>query len=695
MKYVYVLTSSNDDLYYEQFYLSVTSLRFHTPDAHITVLFDKKTKKGLTGLRAGYEQIITEMKVIDTPVELSQKEVSRWIKTSMKRYVTGDFLYIDCDTVITENLNYEFPQDIIIGAILDTHVPLNEHHLASHFKLEDIEINFNSSFELGFRYNGGVLFCRDVPEADDFFNRWHSLWNVSQKKGNSQDMPSLNQANLEAGNIISRLDDNWNCQIIYNGLPFLSTSKIIHYYATVFDFINCPFLPASWKVLNSIKETGIISNDIMEMLKYPKIAFEQKSRIISDNDELEVLNSKIFLLLLLIRKKLPKIFNLINSLIILIRHNKLVKKIYHRPKEYLVSNNNVKYIVIDCRMIQSSGIGVYLRGCLPWFLKSNNNFLLIGNKNKLNIYESNSNVKIINCNIKPFSFRELFFPLKVTREINKADAFFSPYINIPRRIKIPIYTTIHDIIFPDFPELTNKLGLAMRMWFYRRSHKKSKKIFTVSHFSKSRIEHNLGIQKPIVVTKNAIQPMFLEQSENYKKTIKKNNIVFIGNLKRHKGLYYLLDAFKQARDEGLKYNLIIVSSKNKMRSLDNTVLKKIKSIDDNGSITITGYISDEALIELLASSSLLIQPSLYEGFCYPPLEAMILGTHALISDIPVLKEVYSDFPVTFFRAGDTLDLKDKIMKLLYNKPAPVVSLSDDLIYKYTFEKTVSVIMENL
>jgi len=351
-------------------------------------------------------------------------------------------------------------------------------------------------------------------------------------------------------------------------------------------------------------------------------------------------------------------------------------------------------IVIDCRMMQASGIGVYLRGCLPWLIKSNNNFLLIGNKNKLRIFELNSNVKIINCNIKPFSFRELFFPLRITREINNADAYYSPYINIPRGIKIPIYTTIHDIIFPDLPELTSKVGLEARMWFYRRSHKKSKKIFTVSQFSKLRIEHNLGTRKPVVVTNNAIQPMFLEQSENYKKILKKNTIVFIGNLKRHKGLYYLLDAFRLARDEGLNYNLVIVSSKKKLRSLDNTILKKIKSSND-GSISITGYISDEALIVLLASSSLLVQPSLYEGFCYPPLEAMILGTHALISDIPVLSEVYADFPVTFFKAGDSNDLKEKIMELLYNKPAQKLTLPENLVSKYTFEKTASIILDNL
>jgi glycosyltransferase involved in cell wall biosynthesis len=100
-------------------------------------------------------------------------------------------------------------------------------------------------------------------------------------------------------------------------------------------------------------------------------------------------------------------------------------------------------------------------------------------------------------------------------------------------------------------------------------------------------------------------------------------------------------------------------------------------------------------MEYLASAALLVQPSLYEGFGLPPLEAMVLGTHSLISDIPVFKEIYAGYPVTFFKAGDTKDLKGKMTALLSNKPALSPVLSDELLLKYTFEKTSSVILKNL
>jgi glycosyltransferase involved in cell wall biosynthesis len=252
------------------------------------------------------------------------------------------------------------------------------------------------------------------------------------------------------------------------------------------------------------------------------------------------------------------------------------------------------------------------------------------------------------------------------------------------------------------PELTSKAGLAARMWFYPRAYKKSQKIFTVSEFSKSRIEYHLGKSKPVIVTHSALQPMFLAYRNNVRSQKpldvpnlqKTKTIVFIGNIKKHKGLDLLLDAFYPAKNEGLPHRLIIIGSKENFRTADNAVLQKIDSLGSDA-VTFTGFISDEQLMEYLSAAELLVQPSLYEGFCLPPLEAMVLGTHALVSDIPVLKEVYADFPVTFFRAGDSGDLKDKIMDILHNKQPKPVNLPLDLLYKYTFEKTASIIKQNV
>jgi len=358
-------------------------------------------------------------------------------------------------------------------------------------------------------------------------------------------------------------------------------------------------------------------------------------------------------------------------------------------------------ICVDCRMIDSSGIGVYLRECLPLFLQSKHKFFLLGNTSRLQCFTPNANVKIIECAVKPFSLKEFFFfPLKTARQINSADIYFSPFFNIPQFINIPVYITIHDIIFPDMPRLTSKIGLAIRMFFFRRAYKKAKKIFTVSEFSKSRIQYHLGTAKPIIVTHSAIQPEFLDYRSKIHNIQKTQTIVFVGNIKRHKGLYLLLDAFSMAKNEsalgasGFSYKLIIIGSKDNFRTADKTVLQKIESLGDEA-VTFTGFISNEQVMEYLSTAALLVQPSLYEGFCLPPLEALVLGTHALISDIPVLKEIYNGYPVTFFKSGDPSDLKEKLMDLLFNKKPSSPVLNNDLLYKYTFNKTSSIILKEL
>jgi len=346
-------------------------------------------------------------------------------------------------------------------------------------------------------------------------------------------------------------------------------------------------------------------------------------------------------------------------------------------------------------MIDASGIGAYLREVLPWFLQSENDFLLLGNTRRLHCFSSNANVKIIECDIEPFSLKELFFfPFKTTRQINRADVYFSPFFNIPHGITIPVYTTIHDIIFPDMPELTSKAGLAARMLFYRRAYQKSRKIFTVSEFSKSRIEYHLGTAKSVIIAHTAIQPMFLAYRNNIHNFQKTQTIVFIGNIKKHKGLDCLLDAFRMARNSGLPHQLVVIGSKENFRTADNTTLQKIESLGSEA-VTFTGFISDENLMERLSSAALLVQPSFYEGFGLPPLEAMVLGTHALISDIPVFREIYADFPVTFFHAGDSSDLKEKLMELLFNKKPSSPVLSDDLLLKYNCEKTALTVLREM
>jgi len=348
-------------------------------------------------------------------------------------------------------------------------------------------------------------------------------------------------------------------------------------------------------------------------------------------------------------------------------------------------------IAIDCRMIGSGGIGSFISELIPYLLQENE-CLLIGSHDQCSPFLSSANAEFIFCETKPFSLKELIaFPPEVSEKINHYQVYFSPYCNIPSGITIPIFTTIHDMVFLDIKELTGFAGRLIRKMFYQRAVNYSNGVFTVSEFSKERILHHLHCKKEIQVVYNAA-PKYLQKEFEDGKPERKDQFIFVGNIKKHKGLKSLLEAFQLACQQGLKSKLLIVGNSENFRTGDEETVKKLEELQSSGlNIEFTGRISNDELKYLYASSKALIQPSLYEGFGIPPLEAMTLATRAIISDIQVFKEIYSDMPVTFFEKGNPQSLAEKLLSA-DGSPLSQEEVST-ITKKYSYEESAKKIVE--
>ena len=342
-------------------------------------------------------------------------------------------------------------------------------------------------------------------------------------------------------------------------------------------------------------------------------------------------------------------------------------------------------IAIDCRMYNSSGIGTYLQGILPYLLaEQKNNYLLLGNFNILSKYKA-KNVEIQEVNIPIFSVKELFcFPCS---KINFYDVFLTPNFNIPIGIKIPIYAFIHDVVFLDIKELTSNIGYYIRKFYLNRAVKIAKKIFTVSEFSKKRISFHFKKAKDIIVAPCAIKNELINYSPQ-KVYNSKEFIIFVGNIKPHKGLDTLVKGWRYAKEKGLDKQLVVVGKKEGFKTkLSNEDFLKDKDI------IFTGRISDEELYDYMNNASILVQPSIYEGFGLPPLEALYLGTPCLLSDIEVFKEIYSDFQnCYFFEKENTKDLGEKLLSISLAKE---IEGKKYITSKYNFSKTAQIILDNI
>ena len=83
------------------------------------------------------------------------------------------------------------------------------------------------------------------------------------------------------------------------------------------------------------------------------------------------------------------------------------------------------------------------------------------------------------------------------------------------------------------------------------------------------------------------------------------------------------------------------------------------------SLVFTGYVPDAELPTLYTAADVFAYPSLYEGFGFPPLEAMACGTPALVSDAPCLPEVCGDAAL-IVPARNASSIADGLASLIQN-----------------------------
>lgn len=136
-------------------------------------------------------------------------------------------------------------------------------------------------------------------------------------------------------------------------------------------------------------------------------------------------------------------------------------------------------------------------------------------------------------------------------------------------------------------------------------------------------------------------------------------ILAVSRLVRHKGLHYLIEAFRQLKTD---YSLVIVGGG---AHTDDYVaeLKSLAAGDQR--IILAGEQSGDNLAQLFSQAGLFVQPSESEGLSVALLEAMAYGLPVLISDIPENLEAVGGYGQSFHNK-DSADLASKLQQLLDN-----------------------------
>lgn len=232
--------------------------------------------------------------------------------------------------------------------------------------------------------------------------------------------------------------------------------------------------------------------------------------------------------------------------------------------------------------------------------------------------------------------------------INKADLLFCPSgTTIPFGSFVPVAATIHDltpVVCPAFPERIAR-GLRFAL---EKTARRSRAIITVSMCSKRDLIEIFGLPESRihVIYLGTDEKLFndvapardLQNSLLKKFGLQKPFIFHHGTIQPRKNLKRLIDAYRlaMARNPNLDLDLVLAGN---LGWQYEDVIVTARSNNSAGRVVLTGPVASDELSILLKSASLVVMPSLYEGFCLPMLEAMACGTATICSNSSCLPEI--------------------------------------------------------
>ncbi|HKE84906.1 MAG TPA: glycosyltransferase family 1 protein [Vicinamibacterales bacterium] len=311
-------------------------------------------------------------------------------------------------------------------------------------------------------------------------------------------------------------------------------------------------------------------------------------------------------------------------------------------------------VAIDARKLHDFGIGTYIRNLLRHLARTDHDtdYLLLCGEADLGVAaQLGPNFRSVLEPSPNYSIREqMHVPWVLRRE--RPDVYHAPHYVLPAGVRCPSVVTIHDCIHLMFPQyLPNRLAYAYaraQMWAAAR---RSDCILTVSEASKRDILHLFNVPpEKIVVVYNAIDSHFAvtpseEAVARVRERYQLNHqfVLYVGNIKPHKNLVRLIEAFDELRRSGFEHvKLLIIGDEiSKLPSLR----RAVHHYKLHKQVRFLGYLSDDQLAILYRLASVFVFPSLYEGFGLPPLEAMASGTPVVTSNVSSLPEVVGDAAV--------------------------------------------------
>jgi len=237
---------------------------------------------------------------------------------------------------------------------------------------------------------------------------------------------------------------------------------------------------------------------------------------------------------------------------------------------------------------------------------------------------------------------------------------------------------IHDVIAETFPQLTIPNRTARLFWNTKVTlgRWQADAIVTVSDYSKQCIvEHFKIAPESVFVVGEAGDPVFhvLDDPtptpglQTLGITEGRRYAVYVGGFGPHKNLEALVAAFADlaVQDAFSDVQLVLVGAYKKevFYSYADTIRRQIEARGIEDRVVFTGFLPDDALVVLLNLATVLVLPSLMEGFGLPAVEAAACGCPVIATTASPLPGLLGEGGL-YIDPGDTCALTQALQRVL-------------------------------
>lgn len=217
--------------------------------------------------------------------------------------------------------------------------------------------------------------------------------------------------------------------------------------------------------------------------------------------------------------------------------------------------------------------------------------------------------------------------------------------------------TIHDMATWVHPEWFSARFSAYYRWLLPRLARGTHALITVSQFSANEIQQHLEVAPErvhVIYNTMDVPADWVREKQQY--------VLAVGSFSQRKNYRLLVDIWEREGE-----HLPELKIRGDVEQIFRDYPDLQQRIAAHPGIRIVQPLDEQAMQDLYRHAALLVNPSLYEGFGLPNLEAMANGCPLLVSDQPVFREICGD-AATYADPLDTAAWTQALRELLRHPP---------------------------